>query len=69
MIVTDAAGAIIGTAPLSKGVPLGDPGHCRFEIRVGGLPELPSYTVRIGRHEYPGLIDFADIGYSTLLIP
>ena len=69
VIVTGAAGAIIGTAPLSKGVALGDPRYCRFEIRVGGLPELPSYTVRIGRHEYPGLINFADIGHSTLVVP
>jgi len=69
VIVTDAAGAIIGTAPLSKGAALGDPRYCRFEIRVGGLPELPSYTVKIGQHEYPGLVNFADIGHSTLVVP
>jgi len=48
VVVTDAAGVIVGTGTLSKGVARKDPVGCRLGIRVAGLPESPSYRVEVG---------------------
>jgi hypothetical protein len=70
VIVTDAAGVIVGTAPLSKGVALADPTRCRLSFRVHGLLESPSYNVRIGR-QGPWALTLQDVraGHITFLIP
>jgi hypothetical protein len=57
VIVTDAAGATIGTTSLPRGVASevfapGDPRSCRFEVHVGRLPERSSYTVKFGKQEW-----------------
>jgi hypothetical protein len=49
VIVTDAAGVVVGTGTLSKGVANADPRGCRLGVHVDGLPESPSYTVRVGQ--------------------
>ena len=69
VIVTDAAGVIVGMAPLSKGVAVADPTGCRFRIRVDGLPESPSYSVKVGQRLL-GSLRFEDMfGRWTIVIP
>jgi hypothetical protein len=67
VVVADAAGVELGSAPLSEGAAKAD--HCRFEVTVDGLPELPTYMVKFGQHGmYP--IDLADLEtHNTFLFP
>ena len=68
--VSDAAGGVVGRARLSRGEALGTPKHCRFTIRVGSLPRMPAYTVKIGAREGGYQVDFADLdGFMTILMP
>jgi hypothetical protein len=77
VIVTDAAGATIGTTSLPRGVTSGaflpgDPRSCRFEVRIDRLPERSSYTVKLGKQEMPidqeMLVAMAK-GHVTWMIP
>jgi hypothetical protein len=69
VIVTDAAGVIVGTGTLSKGVAQEDPVGCRLWIRVDGLPESPSYTVKVGQRP-PTSMSFEDMFRKwTYVIP
>jgi len=69
VVVTDAAGVIVGTGTLSKGVAGKDPVGCRLGIRVDGLPEAPSYLLRVGERVV-GLLSFEDMfGRWTFVIP
>ncbi len=57
VIVTDAAGATIGTTSLPRGVTSGaflpgDPRSCRFDVHLSRLPERSSYTVEFGQEEW-----------------
>jgi hypothetical protein len=57
VIVTDAAGATMGSTSLPRGVTSGaflpgDPRSCRFDVHIGRLPERSSYTVTFGKQEW-----------------
>jgi hypothetical protein len=58
VIVTDAAGVIVGRGTLSKGVV--DRGGCRFGVHADGLPASPSYTVKVGQRP-PTFMSFEDM--------
>lgn len=69
VVVTDAAGVIVGTGTLSKGVAGQDPVGCRLGIRVDGLPESPSYLVKVG-DQFVGSYSFEEMfGRWTFVIP
>ena len=69
VIVTDAAGVVVGTGTLSRGVGNADPRGCRFGVHVDGLRESPSYSVTVGQRP-PLPMSFEDMFRGwTYVIP